>query len=492
MSIKRTYFTKDTTIVKNSCVNTGNNPVIELFYGGSTDFEKTKYSRYLFDFDIDSLRRDCGNLESTKHFLNMTNTSCFDAQTSCKTFCSSIGDVRRGTSFDLVLFTVPNSWDEGNGYDYVYAKNPTSNSNNEMYCESPTNWFQRKTNTDWGSGGVFSGDPYESVDVTVIGEQHFENGDENLCIDITDFVNNYLMSGSTSGSTDFNGFGIAYKYQQEVLTNEDSFYVGFFGKDTNTVYEPYINTTYEDVIIDDRDRFYLDKTNRLYIYINAGGQPSKATFNGVSIKDESDDEIVYIDGDDIKEQSCGVYYVDVNVPSSGYCANLMFTDTWEGIKINDSDLGDYEQEFILKDNKDYFTIGSTMAYGSNGLGVGSSNGLSIYDYSFRVSGIKEKEKIKRGDTRRVNVEARVPLTLNQVGVLDEIYYRVYIREGNTQIDYIDWSMVNRSFDGNFFILDTSWFIPNDYHLEIKIKSGEESITYDDVIKFEIVSEKTLC
>ena len=170
----------------------------------------------------------------------------------------------------------------------------------------------------------------------------------------------------------------------------------------------------------------------------------------------------------------------------------MFTDTWEGIKINDSDLGDYEQEFILKDNKDYFTIGSTMAYGSNGLGVGSSNGLSIYDYSFRVSGIKEKEKIKRGDTRRVNVEARVPLTLNQVGVLDEIYYRVYIREGNTQIDYIDWSMVNRSFDGNFFILDTSWFIPNDYHLEIKIKSGEESITYDDVIKFEIVSEKTLC
>ena len=35
MSLIRTYFSKDTVIVKNSCVNTGANPVVELFHGGS-------------------------------------------------------------------------------------------------------------------------------------------------------------------------------------------------------------------------------------------------------------------------------------------------------------------------------------------------------------------------------------------------------------------------------------------------------------------------
>lgn len=486
MNIKRTYFTKDTTIVKDSCVNTGNNPITELFYGGSTNINDIKYSRYLFDFDITSLSGDCIGVNDTKHYLNMTNTSCFDVQTTCKTFCSSIGEVRRSTSFDLIVFTIPEQWDEGNGYDYTNTTSIERNYNN-TYCELPSNWFQSEGNTEWQHSGVFSGDPYDvNSGVNVIAEQHFEKGDENLCVDITDYIN------SLSGTTNFNGLGVAYKYQQELTTCEDYFYTGFFSKDTNTIYEPYVETVFNNVIKDDRGEFYLDKTNRLYIYINAGGEPSKATFNGVTIRDENDVEILNIPSSDIISQGCGVYYVDVTIPSSDYCGNLMFTDTWEGVTVSGNDLGDYEQEFILKDNKSYYTIGPTVAYDTNGLGVGSSDNLNIYDYSFRVSGVKEKEKIKRGDTRRVNVEARVPLTLNQVGVLDKIYYRIYTREGNVQIDYVNWSEVNRAFDGNFFILDTSWFIPNDYHLEIKIKSGDESMTYDDVIKFEVVSEKTLC
>jgi hypothetical protein len=109
-----------------------------------------------------------------------------------------------------------------------------------------------------------------------------------------------------------------------------------------------------------------------------------------------------------------------------------------------------------------------------------------------VSGIKYQEKIKRGDTRRVTVNAKIPLTLDQVGVIDKISYRIYIREGNTQIDYIDWVEVSRAFDGNFFLVDTSWFIPNDYYLELKIESGTEVRTYDSTIKFEVVSEKDWC
>jgi hypothetical protein len=41
-------------------------------------------------------------------------------------------------------------------------------------------------------------------------------------------------------------------------------------------------------------------------------------------------------------------------------------------------------------------------------------------------------------------------------------------------------------------MDTSWFIPNDYYLEVKIESGQEVRTYEKVFQFEVVSEKDWC
>ncbi len=70
---------------------------------------------------------------------------------------------------------------------------------------------------------------------------------------------------------------------------------------------------------------------------------------------------------------------------------------------------------------------------------------------------------------------------------------IYIKEsGQYQIDYIDWKEISRTPDGNFFLVDTSWFIPNDYFIEIKIESGNEVRTAPTVIPFTIISEETLC
>ena len=59
-------------------------------------------------------------------------------------------------------------------------------------------------------------------------------------------------------------------------------------------------------------------------------------------------------------------------------------------------------------------------------------------------------------------------------------------------EYIPWVEVNRTEDSNYFLVDTSWFIPNDYYMEFKIESGNELRTYHDTIQFEIVSEKDWC
>jgi hypothetical protein len=94
MGLLRTYFSKDTTIVRNSCVNTGRNPVTELFYAGSTNINDTRYSRYIFDVNIDDIRNKVNNNEISisgmTHTIKMTNTSCFDKELYCRTNCSSI------------------------------------------------------------------------------------------------------------------------------------------------------------------------------------------------------------------------------------------------------------------------------------------------------------------------------------------------------------------------------------------------------------------
>jgi hypothetical protein len=514
MGILRTYFNKDNTIVRDSFVNTGRNPIVELFHGGSLNPDRLKYSRYIFDLDFTQIlqrinSKVIGNANEITHTLKITNTSCFDQEQFCRTVDSCIGEIKRATCFDLILFEVPEEWCEGNGYDYVPIKVSCADSD-KTYCEGPSNWFQRESllscwsnagiyddPTNWCSSASTSGSSGTTIcsggTNLIIATQHFDHGDENICIDITDYINGLILSGYTGLTY---GLGLAFDYPLEIAPLEDAEYVGFFGRETNTVYEPFIESTWDDLIQDDRNSFYLNKCNTICLYVNAGGQATNATFSGVTIYDQNDNVFQFIPASGITQITTGVYSVTVCVddnPVSGYCGNIQFRDVWEGVTIGSKNLGNVELTFIVLDDTGYYNIGSTNSAGSNGLGVGSSTNLSIYDYEFNVTGIKRKEKIKRGDTRRVNVNVRIPYTFDQTALLDKVYYRIFIKEGgHIQIDYIDWQEVSRTPDGNFFLVDTSWFIPNDYFIEVKIESGNEVRTYPDVIPFEIVSEKDWC
>ena len=59
MSILRSYINKNNTIVSNSIVNTGRNPVIELNFGASDLIVPNYgYTRFIFDLDLSLLRND--------------------------------------------------------------------------------------------------------------------------------------------------------------------------------------------------------------------------------------------------------------------------------------------------------------------------------------------------------------------------------------------------------------------------------------------------
>lgn len=97
-------------------------------------------------------------------------------------------------------------------------------------------------------------------------------------------------------------------------------------------------------------------------------------------------------------------------------------------------------------------------------------------------------KIKRGDYRKVFVNVREPYTINQTSVIDGLQYRLWIREGNTEVNVIDWMDVNRTYLKNYFILDTSWMIPNEYYIDIKLTSNLLVKTYTNTMKFNVVNQ----
>jgi hypothetical protein len=73
-------------------------------------------------------------------------------------------------------------------------------------------------------------------------------------------------------------------------------------------------------------------------------------------------------------------------------------------------------------------------------------------------------------------------------LFDDVYYRIYIKEGRTNINVFDWTKLDRT-NENSFMLDTSYLIPREYFVEVKAKTHGEEIYYKDEIKFEIISEK---
>ena len=88
MSILRSYFSKNNTIEFNSFVNTGRNPVTQLFFGQGLNISTPNgFTRFIFDLDLDLLREkiqtteiSTGCTSAMTHTLVMTNTSSFDQE----------------------------------------------------------------------------------------------------------------------------------------------------------------------------------------------------------------------------------------------------------------------------------------------------------------------------------------------------------------------------------------------------------------------------
>lgn len=462
--VLRTYFDRNNVIVYNSNVNVGRNPVAELYYGGRD--AKNSYTRLLFQFDESRLKelyedKTYADLSKLRHTLKMTNTGAFDTDLLGKTTC---GGKDRACSFDLVVFPITQDWDEGNGYDYgecTYVGEASTS-----FC--PSNWLEAQTNTPWSGGnGVYSGSPI------VIGTQHFEQGNENLEIDITDVVNGYI-----TGDTNY-GLGLAFIRTLEETETTNHQYVGFFTRHTQSFYEPFVETVYDCHIKDDRNNFYLDKDNKLCLYVNLGGTPTNLDeVPGAVVYDGSGNVFSAFTSSAVTQVTKGVYCIDINVPTTEDNVDcIQFTDVWTGITINGVSRPDIELDFVVKDSSEYYNIGQ--------------DDILPKKIGLNVTGIKRDESIYRGDIRKVIVSTRIPYTIEQKQSVDNLKYRLYVKEGKNEYTVIDFQDVEMGNNYNYFLLDTASLVPGIYYLDVKVESNLEVTTTKDVLKFEIVSQSDL-
>jgi len=487
MSINNSYFSRNNTIILNSFVNTGRNPVTELFYGSTVNLTYPNgYSRFIFDLDLGlliekytdgTITTSCN--DSVTHTLRMVNTSSFN-QELLNTETSQLR--KRATSFDLILFRIPNlldeeltvqNWDEGVGYDYadlIY----TYNELDKNYSVRPSNWFNRTTIYEWGTPGIYNNTEtglYPFSSLHIVDTQHFEFGNEDIAFDMTSEI-----EGVLDGSITTAGWGIAYKPQIENLTGlTDAYEVQFFTRHTQTFYEPYLETSYNDYIDDDRNLFTLGRVNHLYLYLYDNGLPiSLDTPPFVTIRDNSGNPIPALTGIPSCQRTKGVYEVTIP-PLVGFSTPCTFSDLWYGLELNGFPLPDQYNTFNL------FPLSQSLQIGTN------SQDPKIYGFDFY--GIKQDEKIFKTDIRKVGVVIKQAYTTQKLLQKVSAYYRVYVREGQTEVQVQDWTKINRTPNEYYFIFDTRDKIPNEYFVDIKVESSGEINTYKRTLKFQIINYK---
>jgi len=542
--IYKTYLSKFNTIISGSKLNTGLNPIAELVYG-----HDTIVSRVLMYFDHNKVKKlmEEGvmvDMKKMKHTLHITNAGSIDFTQlhDCET--SSINDNKkiRATSFDIIFFLIPKNWDRGKGFDYsknffntdFYSR--TVIDPKRLYSEDGCNWFQRQNGFLWDNGDKDELDEDEIEEITdryldsvgadtvedltdeqkkelakiledsrplkyapgiftneklskeydkfaageesiVIGRQHFDVGNENINLDITDVFNKFL-----SGELDNYGIAMAYSPLLEITNSEYENYIGWLTDKTNTFFEPFVETRYEDVVMDDRSNFVLSKRNRLYLYCTIGDHLEDLSLNptvtirngdGEIIRDASGREMTMIMS---KKQSKGIYYIDLKLSKNDFEADTMLYDTWTNIQYQGTVLDDVELDFVVRATPNFFNIGNSLS-------------TTNITFSPTISGIKEKEQLKRGDIRKLVINARPSYnSTNTVQLLDSIDIRLYVKDGTREIDVIEWDGVNKAYVENFYMIDTNMLIPQRYFVDIRIKYGMNSIIHHDVLSFDIVDD----
>lgn len=299
-------------------------------------------------------------------------------------------------------------------------------------------------------------------DSIVIAKQHFDVGCENISVDITDTFNKFI-----TGKLDNHGIAVAFAPKFEYNDSQNENYVGLLTNRTNSFFEPYVETIYNDSIKDDRQNFVLGRMNRLYLYANIGGDLVNLDQLPTCSVDGTEFEV--------KQASKGAYYIEITLPQDAFSAPTMLYDKWDNIVYHGENLNPVEMEFTTRPSQSFFQLGYNMP--------------DKAAFTPTCYGINDSEHIKRGDLRKVCFLFKKDYAKNTGVLIDDVEVRLYIMDGTAQVTVIPYIKANRAFTDTYVMIDTSMLLPNTYYMDVRVKYGMEMIENHDVIHFTIVDEE---
>ena len=278
--IRKYFANKDNTITnafepnlstRGTGSNMGASDILETFslYGEVSNSSglSSEKERIIIQFPIYKLTNDrsaglipvSGNVE---FYLNLYNAK--HAETLPREFYLSILPIR-------------DEWQEGSGLDMEKFSDLT-------YDQTGSNWIMARGTSSWGAidgstqqGGYYWNDSSSSF------SQYFEKGTENLQVNITTLVEQWINSvGNVLGSKDNYGVGIRFSGSYEDAPR--SYYTKkFFSRSTNWFFErPSIEARWDSATQDDRGQCYIssslasatDNLNSIYLYNYVRGKLS--------------------------------------------------------------------------------------------------------------------------------------------------------------------------------------------------------------------------
>jgi hypothetical protein len=458
--ILRSYFKKQATLIRNSFTNSSRNPVIELSYGGNSNSANTYVSRYVFNIDLDNL-----NAKITSNTINQNTVQSHILKIKN---CISLNDgyigvdlvtSKRASGFDLAFVKLNEAFDEGTGYDYIY--------NDAQYREielnkSSANWYNRKNpQITWSQAGVFSGTT-ENVPLSgILTTQRFEIGNEDIEVDITNYVNGILFSGNPN-----NGIAIVYSANTESLTSTTKNVVTFFSKYTQTFFEPFLETSYNDRVNDELCCMNFDVPNDFF-FISQSPISSVTKFEIIDSND-----LVYSSVTSFTQLNNFNYKVSATIDSSNYQDQEIFTSKWYFTQYGKSKT--LEKQFNI--SKIDLNDGTSLTYAT--------------EVFINVLGVKHNEIISKkvGLKRLIFKTKRLIQTRILKNIVGDIEFRIYVNQGKNQIDVIPFTKASKVNDEYFTEIDFSWFISHDYTIEVRALD-KNGVQYPNTnyIKFRITN-----
>ncbi len=472
MGVFRIYPSKSNTISSGvyQNYNSGQNAVTDLWYGGGgTDTapeRRNSISRFIIKFDLSELTEKFNLKEINQNLvssyrLKMTNSIPSDRILEPE-YEFDVLDKRISASYDLIVFPVNKDWDEGRGYD-LYKENYLVKQNGNPLITGYSNWNSATLISSWDEPGIYL-NPTASTAVTQYSTQHFDIGNENIDMDITGIVNDWLSGGSQNF-----GVAIAYRRDYELLSTDTRYVASFFTEKTNTAFKPFIEVNYNQSFQDDRLQVTNNRTSRLFLYTYSGNNAVNY-FSAGTVEIQTLAGAPIITGIAPTQMENGVYYVDVWM--SGATRGQQYKDVWRGVTfVPGFDQQDITQIFTIKDN--YYL----------------NNVPQVNDYSISIYGIGNNSILSIGETHKVFVDLRVNYSSrNQPSTAYDLKYRVVM---NNQTEVIPWTSVNQAVINkckqNYFVLETGWLLHNQtYRIEFRIDEFGTKRVMPDSIVFKVI------